>query len=322
MAAESGEKRATRFRELEAHHAAKAENYRKMAERIEKGNAGENQVAGLLDVLDGAGWHVLNDRYQSAQSRVNIDHILIGPPGVCVIDSKNWSGGRLTFDNRGMTMGRYRRDDELRSVKEAAIVVGRRAQQAVAEAITGPVLAFAQPVGLEAPVFEHGVVCLEAGQLLSWLTSVPQNLTPQQVHQLGSTLDAAFPPRAGGQNPFTVAAMTRAPKTQRRPPTRGSSLPRRAGHGVLAAAADGVRDLTSWVTRAAIALTLILLWIAVGIPLTTKAIEATMQHMQHMQHMLPAPAATANPHPTPRPSPHRLVSPGKKAAPKPRASTR
>jgi hypothetical protein len=317
VAAESGEKRAIRFRELEAQYAAKAENYRKMAERIEKGNAGETQVAGLLDVLDGAGWRVLNDRYQSSQSPVNIDHILIGPPGVCVIDSKNWSGGRLTFDNRGMTMGRYRRDDELRSVKEAANVVGRRAQQAVAEVITGPVLAFAQPVGLEAPVFEHGVVCLEAGQLLSWLTSVPQNLTPQQVHQLGSTLDAAFPPRVGGQNPFIVAAMTRAPKTQRRPPSRGPSLTRRAGYGVLAAAADGVRDLTSWATRAAIALTLILLWIAVGIPLTTKAIEATMQHM------LPAPTATANPHPTPTPGPHRLVTPAKKAAaPRPRASTR
>lgn len=64
MAAESGERRAARLRQLAAEHAVKAENYRQVAERVEKGNAGEHEIARLLDVLEGSGWRVLNDRYK------------------------------------------------------------------------------------------------------------------------------------------------------------------------------------------------------------------------------------------------------------------
>lgn len=95
MAAESGQRRAQRFRELAVEHDAKAANYRRMAEACAKGNAGEVQIAALLDTLDGAGWRVLNDRYKSKTSTANLDHVVIGPGGVSVIDTKNWSGGRI-----------------------------------------------------------------------------------------------------------------------------------------------------------------------------------------------------------------------------------
>lgn len=105
MAAESGQRRAQRFRELASHHEAKAANFRRMAEACDRGNAGEVQIASLLDTLDGAGWRVLNDRYKSKTSPTNLDHVVIGPGGVSVIDTKNWSAGRIRLDDRGMGLG-------------------------------------------------------------------------------------------------------------------------------------------------------------------------------------------------------------------------
>lgn len=55
------------------------------------------------------------------------------------------------------------------------------------------VLAFVQDVGAAAPVHDQQAALL----LLNWLTSQPARLTSPQVHQSGSTLDVALPPRAG-----------------------------------------------------------------------------------------------------------------------------
>jgi hypothetical protein len=91
--------------------------------------------------------------------------------------------------------------------------------------ITAPVIAFVQDVGLSAPVYHQKVVCLHAEHLLRWLTSVPGHLSPQQVHQVGSSLDAAFPPRTGSSKPLTVATVEgyrhrRAIPVQAQEPTR------------------------------------------------------------------------------------------------------
>ncbi len=51
------------FRALSSDHAAKAEEhgrkaeeYRRLADACDEGNVGEEQIAALLDTLDGAGW--------------------------------------------------------------------------------------------------------------------------------------------------------------------------------------------------------------------------------------------------------------------------
>jgi hypothetical protein len=77
VAAESGQARASRLRALSAERQAEADAA--LAAAVEKGNHGERVVADLLDVLDGAGWCVLHDRYKPG-SPANIDHVVVGPP--------------------------------------------------------------------------------------------------------------------------------------------------------------------------------------------------------------------------------------------------
>ncbi|MGH3240828.1 MAG: nuclease-related domain-containing protein, partial [Spirillospora sp.] len=61
----------------------------------------ERQVAATLMSLTAVGWQLLVDRAWPGTRSANVDMILIGPPGVFVIDVKLWrdppavSGGRL-----------------------------------------------------------------------------------------------------------------------------------------------------------------------------------------------------------------------------------
>jgi hypothetical protein len=64
-----------------------------------QGAAGERRTARLLAPLERQGWAILHDLALSG-SRANLDHLVIGPGGVFVIDSKQYRG-RLQLDAVG-----------------------------------------------------------------------------------------------------------------------------------------------------------------------------------------------------------------------------
>ena len=84
MAGESARESARRQR-------AKAQRLLRSAEMWERGADGEAATAQVLQTLP-PGWVVLHDLRWPGRRFANIDHVVIGPPGVFVIDSKNWSG--------------------------------------------------------------------------------------------------------------------------------------------------------------------------------------------------------------------------------------
>lgn len=268
MAAESGKVRQQRFHALAAEHASKAEEharkareYQRMADACAKGNAGEDHVAGLLDTLDGAGWQVLNDRYKSRTSPANLDHVVVGPAGVAVVDAKNWASGAVRLDDRGMAVGGHRRDEELRAALDCVEAVRTHVVAVLPDAPVTGLLAFVGDMTLPAPVQHHGVVLLQAEQLLPWLVNQPTVLTPQQVHQLASSLDAALPPRTGPRAPFVLdpaVAVRRSPGRTSRA-ARGRTGPARpASSRSRAARGPRGRSLRSGVARLAVAMVLLL----------------------------------------------------------------
>jgi Nuclease-related domain len=81
----------------------------------QRGAAGERRTARLLGPLERQGWAVLHD-LAVPRSQANIDHLLIGPGGVFVIDSKRYRG-RLQLDPSGrLWHGRYPLAPTLRAV--------------------------------------------------------------------------------------------------------------------------------------------------------------------------------------------------------------
>ena len=71
----------------------------------QRGATGERRTARLLDPLARHGWAVLHD-LAIPGSRANLDHLVVGPGGVFVIDSKHYRG-RLELDGSGR-LGRPR----------------------------------------------------------------------------------------------------------------------------------------------------------------------------------------------------------------------
>lgn len=72
------------------------------------GAAGEQVVADKLSELVPRGWYVLHDVHWPGRPKANLDHVLVGPGGVVVVDSKNWTG-EVRVVSGVLWQGRYAR---------------------------------------------------------------------------------------------------------------------------------------------------------------------------------------------------------------------
>jgi hypothetical protein len=146
-----------------------------------RGAAGERRTAQLLGPLEQHGWAVLHD-LAIPGSRANIDHLVIGPGGVFVIDSKQYRG-RLQLDpSGGLWHGRYPLAPTLQAVSfeadQTAVVLPDPGMAVV------PILAVH---GAQVPwgkVVVDGVPVMSAQRLPSLIRALPAVVGPEQVASL------------------------------------------------------------------------------------------------------------------------------------------
>ncbi|MFF2346719.1 nuclease-related domain-containing protein [Pseudarthrobacter sp. NPDC058119] len=72
------------------------------------GAVGERTVAEKLSELVPRGWYVLHDVYWPGRPKATLDHVLVGPGGVVVVDSKDWTG-EVQVASGVLWQGRYAR---------------------------------------------------------------------------------------------------------------------------------------------------------------------------------------------------------------------
>jgi hypothetical protein len=154
-----------------------------------RGAAGERRTARLLDLLERRGWVVLHDLAVPG-SPANIDHLVIGPGGVFVVDSKQYRG-RLRLDSSGQLWhGRY-------PLAPALGAVDFEADQA-AQVLTDPdvvVVPIVAVHGAQVPwgkVITNGVPVVAAGRLPSMLRALPAVLGPERVAVLADQARVRF----------------------------------------------------------------------------------------------------------------------------------
>jgi len=148
-----------------------------------RGAAGERRTARVLAALEGEGWAVLHD-LAVPRSRANIDHLVIGPGGVFVVDSKQYHG-RLQLDPTGrLWHGRYPLAPALQAVSfeadRAALVLTDP------DVVVVPILAVH---GTQVPggkVVADGVPVVAARRLPSMLRQLPGVLGPERVANLAA----------------------------------------------------------------------------------------------------------------------------------------
>jgi len=142
-----------------------------------------------LVLLERYGWVVLHD-LAIPGSRANIDHLLIGPGGVFIIDSKQYRG-RLQLDPTGrLWHGRYPLGPALQAVSFEA----DHAAQVLPDpgVVVRPIMAIH---GAQVPwgkVLMDGIPVVPAKRLPSMLRALPTVLEPERVAELADQARVRF----------------------------------------------------------------------------------------------------------------------------------
>jgi hypothetical protein len=154
-----------------------------------RGAAGERRTARQLGPLERHGWAILHDLAVPG-SRANIDHLVIGPGGVFVIDSKQYRG-RLQLDPMGrLWHGRHPLAPTLRTVEFEA----DQAAQVLPDP-GGAVVPIMAIHGAPVPwgkVVMNGVPVVSARRLPSMLRALPAVLGPERVAILADQARVRF----------------------------------------------------------------------------------------------------------------------------------
>lgn len=221
----------------------------------EAGAVGERVTGGALSELDAAVWTVWHDVRWPGRERANIDHVVVGPPGVFVIDSKNWSGD-LTVANGVLRQNGHSRESAVAGVAEAGLAVF----ELVPDVPVHPVMCFAREEPLSGWV--RDVMLCSTNNVVVMLQTRPQALTPDQVRTLSARLDLALrvagssarsagrPPRRRPAPGARSAGSKRARRSKRRPSPLRSML--RIGLALIIAVAltSGVAlPVAEWISK-------------------------------------------------------------------------
>lgn len=176
-------------------------------ERWATGAEGERRTERALRGLQRHGWQVTHDLDWPGAG--NIDHLVIGPGGVYVLDSKVW-GGVVSVDQAGATISPKDNPDAAWTARGEA---GRmsRAGAAVARALaarTGLAVPAPTPVVVVWAPFPQrvessgGITYVDGEHLADWLHGRPRQLHHQQAAQLAAAATADL---------LTAAAADKAP---------------------------------------------------------------------------------------------------------------
>jgi len=158
-----------------------------------RGAAGERRTARLLAPLERRGWAILHD-LAIPGTKANIDHLVIGPGGVAVIDTKQYRG-RLQLDRDGLLWhGRHLLVSELRKVlweaDQADELLG------IADVQVPAIVAVHGASVPRDTLAAEGVTVARAGQVPNLLRALPPILGPERVAWLADRARLRFRPAA------------------------------------------------------------------------------------------------------------------------------
>ena len=156
------------------------------AQAWQRGAAGERHVARLLEPLVQQGWGVNHD-LRVPGSKANIDHVVVGPPGIFAIDAKH-DRGRLRLSRNGLLWhGRTFLAPTLSTVRwEADMLQARIGAPDIAVvpivAVVGATVPFGQ-------VTSMGVTVVPARRLPGLLRGLPPTLTPERAREVAAQIE-------------------------------------------------------------------------------------------------------------------------------------
>ncbi len=145
-----------------------------LVERRDRGARGEEHVGSLLDGLGGE-WRVIHD---ATLGRGNVDHIVIGPPGLFTVETKSSPGPVRVGRVHGATLAQAQAQ-----ARAISWVTGLEAE---------PLVVFSR-AWVDRPAGRRkGVRVLPGRTMVGWLQSRPGRLTFEEIEQAHTMLAAAL----------------------------------------------------------------------------------------------------------------------------------
>jgi hypothetical protein len=200
----------------------KAARLNRVADAYERGADGEVATAHALAPLPASEWFTLNDVRCPGKRFANIDHVVIGPGGVFVIDSKAWSGD-VTLRDGVLRQNGYKRGSTVAAAADAASAVAEQLPS-FPPGVVQPVLCF---------VGEHEIAGRAGDVMLSTTSNVvqalltrPAVLDPRSVRRTLLALQEAL--KAARAAPESRSSRRIRPRPPRRAPAK---VARKSGAG-------------------------------------------------------------------------------------------
>lgn len=191
-----------------------------MASRPASAELGEVTAAALTALPPS--WAVVSGPVWPEDQFPAVDHIVIGPPGIFVIDSRSWPG-RVAVEHGRLIQAGQERSDVVRSVAEAAVSVSGLAASVRFDYVHGVICLAHRDVAIG---WIDGVLVCSASELVAELTSyvevIPGGVGRVVAADIERRLKAGRP-RTRDRRPKTVKQSSRvrpaAGAPRRRTPT-------------------------------------------------------------------------------------------------------
>jgi len=162
-----------------------------------KGYQGERLMEDQLDEIRKAGFDVFHDfALKDEHGMENIDHIIVGPPGVFTLETKNWTakGGlqdhRITFDGTQLKIGDHVQEEKvLKQPRRQAAKLQGILQPVIKKPLwVVPILCFRDRYVQLTRFNPTGLQVVNQRGLGSFILSRDQKLTPDELRKITAKL--------------------------------------------------------------------------------------------------------------------------------------
>jgi hypothetical protein len=197
-----------------------ADHYEQMVANYNAAAASERRLEKTLSPLRDQGYHVLADRQWPGSRKAQVDFLVVGPPGVFIVDAKSWRDVHVRREQGSTRV--FQGDDDVTDRFDGLISLG----DTIAEIVAGVGLApgevhtlavFTNRRDLKATV--GGVQLMSEPAVVESILSAGRRLPEVEVERVLRALMEACPPYAASATPASVvvsapAAAAPAPEPQ------------------------------------------------------------------------------------------------------------
>jgi hypothetical protein len=196
----------------------RADDYERMVANYTAAAASERRLEQTLAPLRNQGFHVLADRTWPGSRKAQVDFLVVGPPGVFIVDAKSWRDVRVERSGDGPRV--FQGDDDVTHRFESLVALGDTIAEILSDVGLAPgevhtLAVFTNRRDLKATV--RGVELMSEADVVTRILGAGRRLPESEIERVLMALMAACPPYAASATPASVV-ISAPPRAAPEPP--------------------------------------------------------------------------------------------------------